>query len=265
MAPGPAPTARNGIPARRAGGHALQLVPGAAGRSAARRHRADAALPHIAAFGQSDGTFGTPSTLDSGISGRRAPRSLSTPAVAATVVIAAWSRDDGTTSVIRVVERPAGGSFQHVQTVSAKGARVPAVAIDAGRDRAVAWYRNGYVEAWVGRACGTWGSVLKVAKSAHTPSVPRAAIDQHGRVLLAWAAIDYHQGGSGFSFDAPVRPHDAGWVHRTLQRYMASGFPFSRRPAADLRPLRLGWPRLRRLARARRRPAGGRGRAAGRQ
>ena len=184
----------------------------------------------IAAFGRSDGTFGTPGTLDSGISGTRAPRSLSTPAVAATPagdVIAAWSRADGATSVIRVVERRAGGAFQHVATLSAKGASVPAVATNAGRDRVVAWYRNGAVEARVRRAGQGWGSVLKVASSAHTPTVLRAAIDPHGRVLLAWATIDYRPGGSRLSFETAVRPANAGWVHRVLQRYTGNGFPFS--------------------------------------
>lgn len=184
----------------------------------------------IAAFGQSDGTFGSPSTLDSGISGRRAPYALSAPALAATAagdVVAAWSRDDGTTSVIRLVERGAGGSFGHVETISGKGARVPAVAINARGDRVVAWCRNGHVEARVRHAGGAWGSALRIASSDHTPSVLRAAVDAHGRVLLAWAAIDYHQGHSGFHFDAAVRPPNAGWVHRVLQRYTASGYAFS--------------------------------------
>ena len=183
-----------------------------------------------AAFGRSDGTFGTPTVLDTGISGSRAPTSLSAPAVSATAagdVIAAWSRDDGTTSVIRLAERRAGAAFGPAATISPKGARVPALAINAGRDRAVAWYRHGYVEARVRLAGGSWGSVLRIARSRHTPSALRAAVDPHGRVLLAWAAIDYHPGRSGFAFDAAVRPRDGRWVHRALQRYTASGYTFS--------------------------------------
>jgi hypothetical protein len=184
----------------------------------------------IAAFGRSDGTFGPPRTLDSGVGGRSAPLSLSSPAVAATAaghIIAAWSLGDGRTSAIRLAERPAGGSFRRVETVSAKGAGVPTVAIGSGGDRVVAWYRNGFIEARVRRAGGTWGSVLKVAASTHRPSVLRAAIDANGRALLAWGAIDYHPGGSALRFDAGVRPRDGGWVHRVLQRYTASGFAFS--------------------------------------
>jgi hypothetical protein len=109
----------------------------------------------IAAFGRSDGTFGKPTTLDSGISGRRAPHSLSTPAVAVNAAgeaVVAWSRDDGEASVIRLAERRAGGAFGPVTTISGEGARVPAVGVNAGRDRVVAWYRNGFVEARVRRA-----------------------------------------------------------------------------------------------------------------
>lgn len=186
----------------------------------------------VAAFGRSDGTFGALRTLDVGaITGPRAPRSLSSPALAANAAgdaIAAWSRTDGRTSVIRVVERRAGAPLDAAHTRSPQDARVPAASINARRDRVVAWYRHGRIEARVRRPGGDWGSVLTVSRSRHTPSVLRAAIDPRGRILLAWATIDYREGRpSQLTFDAAVRPPHHGWTHHVLQHYAAHGFPFS--------------------------------------
>lgn len=186
----------------------------------------------VASFGRSEGTFGALRTLDVGaIIGRRAPRSLSSPSLAANAAgdaIAAWSRDDGRTSVIRVTERRAAGALDAVRTRSPQDARVPAASINARRDRVVAWYRHGRIEARVRRPGGRWGSVLTVARSRHTPSVLRAAIDRRGRILLAWATIDYREGRpSRLTFDAAVRPRGHGWTHHVLQHYAAHGFPFS--------------------------------------
>ena len=100
--------------------------------------------------------------------------------------------------------------------------------MNARGDRVVAWYRRGHVEARVRRRGGSWGSVLDVAASRHTPSVLRAAIDGDGRVLLAWATIDQGEDrASLLTFDAAVRPRRRGWTHRRLDRYRASGAPFS--------------------------------------
>ena len=214
----------------------------------------------IAAFGRADGTFAPPTTLDLGaLSGRRAPRSLSTPALAANAagdVIAAWWRDDGNAAVIRVVERRAAGPLQAVRTRSPDDARVPAVAINQRRDRVIAWYRHGFIEARVRRPGHGWGSVLEVARSAHTPTMFRATLDPRGRVMLAWSTIDYQEGATVAAHLRCRRPTAATGLETpgtaALQR---PRLPVLRRRAAALGDLRLGGERLRRLARPRRRPA----------
>lgn len=186
----------------------------------------------VAAFGRSDGTFGALRPLDAGaIEGRDAPRSLSSPALAASPAgdaVTAWARSDGRVSVVRLTERRAGGPLQSVRTISPPGAGEPAVAINARRDRVVAWYRAGWIEARVRRAGAGWGSVLKVARPARRPATLKAAVDGDGRFLLAWSTLDYREGRpSVLTFAAAVRAVGRGWVHRPLDRYSASGVGFS--------------------------------------
>ncbi|QEC48767.1 hypothetical protein FSW04_15100 [Baekduia soli] len=186
----------------------------------------------IAALGRADATFAVPVSLDLGTTGgRRAARSLSTPALAASpagAAIAAWSRDDGTTTVVRVSERRAGASFGPVRDRTPQGARMPAVAIDARGDRVLAWYRRGAVQARVRPAGGAWGPVLRVAAAVHTPSVLRAAMDARGRILLAWATAGRPANGpTSFAFDAAVRLPGRPFTHRVLARYEATGYAFA--------------------------------------
>ena len=201
---------------------------------ASRRGGSDSTLRYgiVGAFGTSDGSFGPPRPLDAGaIVGRDAPRSLGSPALAvnpAGDALAAWSRTDGRTSVIRLTERRAGGALGAVRTTSPVGARTPAVAINTARHRVVAWYRNGWIEARTRRAGAGWGPVLKAARATRAPAVLRAAVDGDGRFLLAWATLDYTDGEpSKLGFDAAVRAPGRGWLHHMLDRYSVRGASFA--------------------------------------
>ena len=101
---------------------ALLVGPRRSGRGPSLRYRM------VAAFGRSTATFGPLRTIDLGaITGTRAPESLVHARArrergrGQEYAIAAWSRDNGRTSVIRMVERRAGGSLQAVRTRSGLG------------------------------------------------------------------------------------------------------------------------------------------------
>jgi hypothetical protein len=195
-----------------------------------RREGAGASLRYamVTSLGRADGRFGTQRRLDAGT---RAARSLSTPSLSVTAAgdaLAAWSRGEGRASVIRVAERGAGGPLRRLRTLSPSGARVPAAATNARRDRVVAWYRGGRIEARVRSAGGAWGPVLRVTGSRHTPSVLRAAVDPRGRVVLAWSTIDLRPGAESLlAFRAAVRAPDGRWSLHLLDRYTAHGASFS--------------------------------------
>ncbi|HWI70464.1 MAG TPA: hypothetical protein VNT55_00815, partial [Baekduia sp.] len=94
----------------------------------------------------------------------------------------------GTRRIVRIAERPPGGSFGAPATLSGRGrADVLTAAANARGDQVVAFVRDGEVLARVRRPGRGWGSIQRLARATSgTQWQLAAAIDDRGQVRVVW-------------------------------------------------------------------------------
>ncbi len=144
-----------------------------------------------------------------------AGQSADTPQVALDATgdaVFAWRRYDGTKYRIQTRPRSAAGALGAVQTLSAAGqnARSPELAVDAGGDALVTWYRsdgtNDRVQARARSAAGALSATQNVSAAGHDAYAPQVGIDAAGNAVLSWLL------GSGTNDRVQARAHSAAGV-----------------------------------------------------
>jgi hypothetical protein len=162
-----------------------QRLAGGVGAAGAQRQRL------AVAFGATTGALGAARTLTV------API-LSRPVLAANArgqALVAWievtrTAAGATRRIVRVAERPAGGGFGALGTLSGTGhADAVAAAVAGNGDRVVVIARDGRVLARVrrhGRGWGAWAELTRARTGTATRFVLQAAADPSGRLRLVW-------------------------------------------------------------------------------
>ncbi len=135
---------------------------------------------------------------------------------------AVWSLDTGTTNVVEVAYRAAGGEWQKPVAVSGSAnAETPSVALDAAGDVRAVWRAesgaNWLVESAFMPAGGTWQAPVELSHANPVEPVPRLAVNDAGEALVDWTASD----GTNVRAEGSIGAPDGTW--QPAQKLSAPG------------------------------------------
>jgi hypothetical protein len=128
--------------------------------------------------------------------------------------VSVWVRSDGSNSRVQAAVRPAGGTWETPQDLSAAGlhASAPDVALDPAGDAVVVWlssssqYGDGaLVQVAVRPAAGAWTPPEDISPA--NSSDPQVALDPARNAIAVW---EHFPGGSA-PVQAAVRPAGGAW------------------------------------------------------
>jgi hypothetical protein len=106
--------------------------------------------------------------------------------------VAAWQRSDGSSSIVQVSERPAGGGWSEPEDVSAAGqdASAPQIALNPVGDAVAVWQRwdgsNEIVQASARRVGNPWSPAQDLSAAGGSAFTPAVAIDATGGAVAVW-------------------------------------------------------------------------------
>lgn len=143
--------------------------------------------------------------------------------------VAVWSRPVGSISTIRGAVRPAGGSWQPEEDLSASGETAfnPQVVLDSGGNAVVVWRHFAVnVQAAVRRAGGDWEAPRDLSAPGAGSSAPQVAADGGGNALAIWARADFVQAAAYDATPPILRAVSVPGTGFALQRLAFSVDPF---------------------------------------
>jgi hypothetical protein len=147
-------------------------------------------------FGRTDGRFGRPKTVDTG-------DLFGPPTVAANAAgfsaLAYVKRVRGR-RVARLAERRAGQLRSPRAVTSRRGINRITVTLGRRHRLAVAWERDGKIEARVRRR-NRLGPVMTVGRTARLGTTLRAAVGSGGRIWIVWSSQRLSEGGDNGPFE----------------------------------------------------------------
>ncbi len=129
---------------------------------------------------------------------------------------AVWMIQEGGSLVARTAYKPAGGSWQAPEALTAKGEEGgdPQIALDAHGDALAVWTKAvGYDNVVRGAyrpAGGSWQAPADISAESEDAQYPQVALDGSGDALVAWGG-DTNTLGGYVRAKATYRPATGGW------------------------------------------------------
>jgi uncharacterized repeat protein (TIGR01451 family) len=127
--------------------------------------------------------------------------------------VAAWSRSNGTNTIVQAARRPAGGSWSTPLDLSEPGqeALSAQVAIDPSGEVVAVWVRGSgaaiVVQASAAPAGGSWSTPTDLSVAALSTGVFRVVLDAEGEAIAVWR----HSIGGFTIVQAATRPAGGSW------------------------------------------------------
>lgn len=143
------------------------------------------------------------------------------PQVAVTAdgeAVVVWAGEEGASSIVRAVSRPAGGEWSAIAKLSGPNvaghepAFAPRVAIDATGEAVAVWERfdgeHNRVEAAARPRGGSWSQPVKVSAAGQDAEEPGLALSPDGEAVVGWQA----SAGQPSVVEVAARPAGAAWT-----------------------------------------------------